>query len=382
MLVSTLEDLRTWRRQLHAHPELSLQEFETTAYIRQEISKMGLAYQAPMETATVVYLQGQLTDTLLLRADIDALPIQEETGFDFQSQKPGVMHACGHDGHTSILLATLKDLKALADQGQLYHSVLAVFQPAEETFGGGNLLIQAFDFKAYPIKAAYALHLNPDYPVGTLVTRQGPLMASCTEFTIEVKGQAAHVGVRERGLNALHAVHLVYQQVQTIPTFKLDAKHTNIIHIGTLKAGEAVNSVPAFARMTGTIRTYDQADFALIQDQLDKICQGIALATDCQIDLTFAVGYPAVINDAVLLESVQKAAGNAGADFYLQPEPYLLGEDFSFFQAVAPINYSFVGIRDENKGYTAGLHTSRLAFDEEALIYGVDYFVQLVQDRG
>lgn len=379
MKVATIDDLRRWRRYLHQYPELSLEEVGTADYIRQELKKMNIEYECPLPTATLVYLEGNTKEGILLRADIDALPIEEETGLDYASSISGKMHACGHDGHTATLLACLKELKALQMQGKLVKSVVAVFQPAEETHGGGNLLVQAVDWIKYTIQGAYALHVNPDYPVGMLVSREGELMASCTEFTIEVQGVAAHVGVRERGKNALNAACLIYQQLLTLPTFDLDAKHTNIIHIGQMQAGTAVNIVPDVAVLRGTIRTYDIEDLGLIKSRMESICEGINKTTGCSATLYFAEGYPPVINDKSLMIGVENAAQSAGAQFYLQEDPYLLGEDFSFYKDIAPINFTFIGIRNEAKGYTAGLHTPRLSFDEEALIYGVDYFTALVQ---
>lgn len=374
-----LDDIKKWRRHLHQYPELSLEEYETTKYIRQQLDEMGFSYFTPMDTATIVEVKGNIDDYLLFRADIDALPIQEENDITFKSTVANKMHACGHDGHTAMLLGALKQLKILKENNQLHYSILAVFQPAEEGFGGANLVIQSFDFSKYKIKSAYALHVSPEYPEGTFVSRANELMASCTEFTIQVKGQAAHVGVRHDGTNALNAATLMFNQLQSLPTFDLNDFHTNIIHVGKFQAGNAVNIVPQNALLEGTIRTYNQEDLSIIKNRMLAIGEGLSQATQCSIHVNFSASYPAVLNDPALLPTVENAVKKSGATFILREEPYLLGEDFSFFSQIVPINFTFIGIRNEQLNYTSGLHTPTLQLREEALLFGVNYFVNLAR---
>lgn len=204
-------------------------------------------------------------------------------------------------------------------------------------------------------------------------------MASCNEFTIDVKGRTAHVGLRENGLNALNACVNIYQQIEAIPVYDLDCKHTNIIHVGKMSVGEVMNAVPENGHMEGTIRTYDGDDLKIIKNRMKEICSGLEIASRCKVDLNFKEGYPALLNDACLLDLVERAAQNTGASFEFKEEPYLLGEDFSFFSELGPVNYSFVGIRNEDLGYTTGLHTPTLQMREEALVYGVDFLVEVVR---
>lgn len=379
MKYTNLEQLKAWRRHLHAHPELSLKEFETTKYIRNEITKLGLNYESPMETATIVKISGNGDKYIILRADIDALPITEKNDVDFCSNNAGIMHACGHDAHTTMLLGAVKELNELSKSGDLNINVMAIFQPAEESFGGANLLIDAYDFSKYDIKAAFALHINPDYEEGNIVSRVGHIMASCNEFVIDIKGKSAHVGIREEGINAMNAAVQVFNGVQSIPVLDLDSKHTNIVHMGVMNVGEVMNSVPENAHIEGTIRTYDSSDFQIIKERMEKICKGVSLTTDCEVNLLIREGYPAVSNDKNLIEKSIEAVNKAKANHILRNDPYLLGEDFSFFSKIAPLNYSFIGIRNENLGYTSGLHTPTLQLREEALIFGVDYLVEVAK---
>lgn len=379
MKYTSLEQIKEWRRYLHAHPELSLKEFETSKYIREELLKMGLSYETPMETATVVEIKGNSDKYIIFRADIDALPIKEMNNLDYCSKNENVMHACGHDAHTTMLLAAINELSQLSKAGKLDINILATFQPAEESFGGANLLIKAFDFSKYDIIGAYALHINPDYEEGTIISKIGPIMASCNEFAIEIKGKSAHVGIREEGINAINAAVQIYNQLQAIPIYSLDSKHTNIVHIGVMRAGEVMNSVPANAFLEGTIRTYYEEDFKIIKKKAENICNGVALSTSCEVNLTVREGYPAVINSELLIEKSILSAEKALAKHIIRKEPYLLGEDFSFFSQIAPLSYSFIGIRNEKLGYTSGLHTPTLQMREESLVFGVDYFVEIAK---
>lgn len=374
---TTLEELKSWRRHLHSNPELSNQEFETAKYIREELESMGLEYETPLPTATIAKIKGKGDKYIILRADIDALPINEQNDIDFKSNNNGVMHACGHDAHTTMLLGAVKELLALSKDNKLNINILAVFQPSEESFGGANLLIYKYDFDKYDIDSAYALHINPDFKEGTIASRVGPIMASCNEFDVNIKGKSAHVGIRETGINAINASIQVYNQFQTIPTYDLDSKHTNIVHIGYMKVGEVMNSVAENGHLEGTIRSYNMNDIEIIKDRMKKICKGVSISTGCLVDLVLREGYPAVLNSDRLIGLAQAAAKKSDAEFILIEEPYLLGEDFSFFSKLTEINYSFIGIRNESLGYTSGLHTPTLMLREEALVYGVDYLVEI-----
>lgn len=383
MRFTKVEDIIRWRRHIHQNPELSKEEFKTTEYIREELRSMGLDYKEVdgMPTATIAYIGTGMDSakTILLRADIDALPIKEENDIDFKSCNPGVMHACGHDAHAAMLLGATREILGLRSEGKLKNNVLVVFQSSEESTGGANVLIDSYPFEKYSIDASFALHINPDFEEGVIATRPGPIMASCNEFTVKIVGKSAHVGIRENGINAINAAIQVYQQFQTIPTYDLDSKHTNIIHIGKMNVGEVMNSVPTNGYMEGTIRTYDMDDLEISKKRMQEICQGVELSTRASINLHFEDGYPALLNDKDLIDFVASTIEKSGARSYIMPDPYLLGEDFSFFKNVSPISYSFVGIRNEDLGYTSGLHTPWLQMREEALVYGVDYLVEIAK---
>ncbi len=381
MEATTIDDLRRWRRYLHANPELSLKEYNTAKYIRDELDKMGLKYETAMDTATIVCIKANNNsdESILLRADIDALPITELNEIDYKSQNEGVMHACGHDAHITMLLGAVKEILDLKNKGMLSVNVVAVFQPSEEAFGGAEILINSYDFKKFNIKASFALHVNPDYEEGRIVSRYGAIMARCNEFTVKVTGKSAHVGMRQDGINAMNTCVQIYRQFEMIPIYSLDSQHTNIIHIGKMNSGEVVNAVPQNGLIQGEIRTYNEDDFVLIKNRMKEICDGVAASSRSKVELVFSPSCPAVINDDTLMDLVEKSAVNSGAIYELKEEPYLLGEDFSYFSDLSPINYSFVGIRNKKLGYTSGLHTPTIQMREEALVSGVNFFVEIVK---
>ena len=379
-----LETVTNHRRQLHQIPELSFNEYKTTDYIRSTLRDLCVPYLTPLDTATVVFFEGtsKAEETIGFRADIDALPIQEETDLPFASTHQGAMHACGHDGHTSMLLTFAEWCKEQQDKGLLKKNVLLIFQPSEESNAGADALIQAFPFENYHVKEIYGLHLGPDIPEGTLATRPGFLMASATEYRIKVKGLSAHVAQKEKGFSALGAVTHIASQLSHVQHYFLNGLHQNILHIGKMQAGEAINTVATDGYIQGTIRTYDPNDLNHIQDKMETIVASTDALHRTSTTLEFAKGYPAVHNDESLIETVKESADQADLQLELLDAPYLFGEDFSFYSAVAKTNFAFLGVRNEDKGHIHGLHTSLFNFDERILLKGVKYYQSLAQTLG
>lgn len=383
-MTDLLEHVTKHRRTLHQIPELSFQEFKTADYIRGELDKLSIPYFTPLDTATIVYFEGSETDseTIGFRADIDALPIEEETGLPYSSSHKGRMHACGHDGHTSILLTFAAKVKELSDQKQLKKNVMLIFQPSEEANAGADSVIKSFPFEKYNVTHIYGLHLGPDVPEGKLATRAGFLMASATEYRINVKGLSAHVAQKEKGHSALGAVTHIATQLGQVQQYFLDGLHQNILHIGKLTAGEAINTVASNGYIEGTIRTYVPEDLEKIKDKITDIIYSADTLFGTTTELTIAKGYPAVYNDESLLECVETSADKAGLSVDLLREPYLFGEDFSFYSSIAKTNFSFLGVRNEQKGYIHGLHTALFNFDEQILVKGVQYYQSILETLG
>lgn len=376
------QTLTKHRRQLHQIPELGFQEFKTAAYIRETLEQLNIPYLTPMETATIVYLEGNSDTTIGFRADIDGLPIEEANDIPFKSQHKGAMHACGHDGHTAMLLAFAERCKKLQDTSKLKNNILLIFQPSEESMGGANHLVKVFPFQDYAPEAIFGLHLMPDNPEGTLLTKDGPLTASATEYRIYIEGTSAHVANKETGASAIGSLNHMVIQIQQLQNFHLSGLNQNIIHIGKIKAGEAINTVASTGYLEGTIRTYDMNDLAIIQEKLDNIAKSSDLLFCTNSRVEFAEGYPPVVNNEALLPLVSTCAKDSSLEIIIKDKPYLFGEDFSFYSEVATTHFAFLGVQNENLGYTSGLHTSSFNFDEKSLALGVQYFEKILEKFG
>ena len=380
--MSELEFVTQHRRYLHAHPELSLQEYATTDYIVQFLEAGGIAYERPLETGVIAYLEGNSKKTIAFRADIDALPIHEENNIDYRSEVDQVMHACGHDGHTTALMLHVKRCKALYDEGRLPHNVVFIFQPAEESGGGANLLIKTNRLDAYDIDAVYGVHIMPFVDEGSVVVRDEEITASATEYRFYLEGKSSHVANKEQGHSTGEAMQHLLIQLSQIQQYHLNGLQRNIVHIGRFNAGEAINTVPSKGYLEGTIRTYDMTDLQQVQQQMQKIAESITLLFNVQCEVKFEEGYPPTINTPSLKKYVVESL-NYNQQTIVEPKtPYLFGEDFSFYHQIAPSYFVFVGTRNEMRNFVHGLHTPLLNFDEKVLIDIADYYERLLFNFG
>ncbi|MCD8915158.1 amidohydrolase [Staphylococcus simulans] len=378
MTQSELEFVTEHRRHLHQNPELSLEEHETTAHLIAFLESIGVPYERPLETGVIAYLQGNGDHTVAFRADIDALPIQEENEVAFKSSKANVMHACGHDGHTTALMLFVRRCKALYDEGKLPQNVVFIFQPAEETGAGANRLIKAGAFDNYPIEAVFGIHVMPFNDEGTVTILNEEITASATEYRFFLKGQSSHVANKEQGKSCGEALTHVLNQVGQIQQYHLNGLQRNIVHMGRFNAGEAINTVPSNGYLEGTIRTYDTNDLQAVKDQMTKIAQSVQLLFGVNCEVKFEEGYPPTYNDPSLHDGVVRALKAADYNVVEMDKPYLFGEDFSFYSQIAPSYFAFVGIRNEAKDWVHGLHTPKLNFDEGQLIRIADYYENLL----
>ncbi|MCE5002123.1 M20 metallopeptidase family protein [Staphylococcus pseudoxylosus] len=376
--MNELEFVTTHRRYLHQHPELSLHEYKTTEYIANFLEELGVVYQRPLDTGVIAYLPGNGEHTIAYRADIDALPIFEENDIDFKSKTDNVMHACGHDGHTTALMLFVKRCKAIADRGELPQNIVFIFQPAEETGGGANRLIRAGAFNDYSIEAVFGVHVMPFENEGRVVIRDEEITASATEYRFYLNGLSSHVADKEQGYSCGEALQHVLGQVGQIQQYHLNGLKRNIVHMGHFEAGEAINTVPSHGYLEGTIRTYDINDLEIVKQQMTKIAESVKLLFNVDCEVKFEEGYPPTYNDPNLRKCVETGLRNAKFEVIDKPTPYLFGEDFSFYSQLAPSYFVFVGVRDESKGFVTGLHTSHLNFNEHMLIRIADYYEQIL----
>lgn len=367
------------RRHLHAHPELSMQEYETTNYIISVLEDLDVPYYRVLDTGVICELKGNSDTTLGFRADIDALPIHEQNDVEYKSQVDNVMHACGHDGHTTALLLFIKRMKKVYDEGQLKHNCVFIFQPSEESNAGANQLIQAWENRPN-FDAIFGIHLMPDELEGTAHYRDEELTASANEFHFTVDGSSAHVAQKHQGRSALEAIIKIANEVSNIQQFHLDGLNRNIIHMGELQAGEAINTVPSQASLRGTIRTYEAQDLSEIKAQMAKIKEASELLYGVRTDLGYNSGYPAVRNDGSLKGLVEKSLASIGMEANDKEKPYLFGEDFSFYGEIAPSYFVFMGSRNIDQGFVTGLHTNTFNFDERVLIDVANYYEAILNN--
>ncbi|MEB8067135.1 M20 metallopeptidase family protein [Mammaliicoccus fleurettii] len=376
--MSELEFVKNTRRYLHQHPELSMQEYETTAYIESFLNELDIPYEHPISTGVIGYLKGNSNQTIAYRADIDALPIQEVNEISYKSIVDNVMHACGHDGHTTALMLFTKRCKALYDKGQLPHNVVFIYQPSEETEAGANQLIQSKVFDKYNIDKIYGIHIMPFEDVGTVAFKNDEITASATEYRFYLNGLSSHVASKEEGKAASEAMMHILSQVSQIQQFHLNGLNRNIVHIGQFNVGEAINTVPQNGYLEGTIRTYDTNDLQIVKDQMHKIAESVELLFSVTCSVKFAEGYPPTTNDVTLYKNVKEALTKLNLTQHELEKPYLFGEDFSFYRNIAPSYFVFFGTRNIQKDYIYGLHTNKLNFDEEVLISVADYYTALL----
>lgn len=302
---------------------------------------------------------------------------------DYRSQTDNIMHACGHDGHTTALMLFVKRCKAMADRNELPHNVVFIFQPAEETGGGAHRLIKAGAFEDYPIEAVFGIHVNPFAKEGQVVIRDEEITASATEYRFFLKGLSSHVADKEQGHSCGEALLHVLNQVGQIQQYHLNGLKRNIVHMGHFEAGEAINTVPSNGYLEGTIRTYDLEDLKIITAQMQKIADSVSLLFNVECEVKFEEGYPPTMNSPKLRASVDQAIQDANLEVIDKPLPFLFGEDFSFYgQHLAPSYFAFVGTRNDDKGFVTGIHTPTLNFDEKVLIDVANYYEQLLKNYG
>ena len=355
------------RRALHQIPEPDLRLPKTTAYVRNALAGLRCTVFSPAESSVCAWFDFGADRSIAFRADMDALAIAEKTGLPFASTHPGYMHACGHDGHTAMLLELARRLNAKETLGV---NVLLVFQPAEETVGGAHAICQSGVFQQYGVEAIFGLHLWPGVPKGRIAGRKNELMARTCEIRVDITGRSCHIAKAENGIDALKAAVKFYTRI----TGMADALPENIrrlLNFGRFDSGTALNIVSGHTHMEGTLRAFQDEIFDQLADGIRCAAGQIAEETGCTFDLSMSEGYPAVINPPELFEST---ARKSGADILELPQPCMIAEDFSWYQRTIPGLFFFLGVGD-----TPALHANNFQFDESVLTVGADFFQKIAE---
>lgn len=343
------------RRHLHMNPELSNQEFETTQRINEWLQEYGIP-QIPsgLKTGTAGEITGKNQGpTIALRADIDALPIQEQSNLPFRSKIDGVSHMCGHDVHTTITLGAGIILKELSET--LPGNVRLLFQPAEETEGGAVSLIEAGLLEG--VQSILGLHNSPDFPTGKMAIREGFFMASCDDFTLTIKGKGGHAALPERTIDPIVIGSAVVTQLQTIVSRAISSKDSAVITIGSFQAGATNNVIPDEAILKGTVRTSNEDVRQSIYQKFKKVVTNTVKALGGEVEIDYKFLIPAVVNEAGITEIARSAATSiVGEENIVVPDSSMGGDDFSYYQQKVPGCYVWLGSRNEEKGIIHDLH--------------------------
>ncbi len=354
------------RRALHQIPELSFDLPKTLSYIESVLKELPCTLLKPATSSLCAYFDFGKEDTLAFRADMDALPIMENTGLAFASRHEGKMHACGHDGHMAILLSFAQ---WVAQQKRLPHNVLLIFQPSEETVGGAKPICESGILARHKVKAVFGLHLWPDLPVGVVATRPGSMMCRSSEVTLTVTGKSAHVARSEEGLDALDAAMRWLLGAKELEE-SLPKNVLRLLKMGKMEAGTVRNAVAGSARLEGTLRSFEDETFDYLKKGLERLTAKIQEESGCRLELTVSPSYPAVHNDPVVYDRVKEILSIE----YLE-KPVKIAEDFSWYQRFVPGVFFFLGC-----GPAPALHSQNFDFDETALEKGLSLFQALEEE--
>jgi amidohydrolase len=361
------------RRHLHAHPELSYKEFETSAFVQEKLRGLGIPFEIKATTGVVGIIKGQNPGkrVIALRADMDALPIKEENSVSYKSQNEGVMHACGHDAHTSILLGASKILQELKSEWE--GTVKLIFQPGEERNpGGASLLIKEGVLHDPQPQAIFGLHVHPGLEIGKFSFRGGPSMASADEIFITVKGKGGHAANPHLTIDTiLVASHIVIALQQVISRNK-NPFIPSVLTISSFQGGYTTNVIPSEVKLMGTFRTIDETWRFQAHKLIHRICKGIAQGMGAEIDVLVDVGYPVVNNDETLYPIARRKAEEfAGTENVQETELRMGAEDFGYYTQEIPGCFYRLGVMNVAKGITSGVHTPTFNIDESAIEKGM-----------
>lgn len=376
------------RHRLHQIPELAFEEFKTAEAIRAELKRLGIDFIAGVNeapTATIAWVGDPAKPCVALRADIDALPVVEQTGLPYASTHPGRMHACGHDGHTATLAGAAAVFKAI--EKHLPVCVKLIWQPAEEGGGGAEVLCRAgaLDGRIGPkVQAIFGLHGWPGLPVGTVSTRPGPLLAATDTFTATFIGKGCHGAFPHLGRDPILTACEAVVNLQQFVSREVDPTDSVVVTVGKIAGGTATNIIPDRVTIEGTLRTLTRETREHVRAAVQRRCGGIAAANDCDVNFIVEPGYPSTINDAKMAAYVEQVAKQAlGPQRYVPAaRPVMGGEDFAYYLEQAPGCFFMVGTIPPGQTQYPPLHSDHYDFTDGALATGMRMFVELAMNFG
>ncbi|MFC3206795.1 M20 aminoacylase family protein [Aquamicrobium soli] len=371
------QEIAGWRRHLHQNPELNFDVFKTAAFVAEKLKEFGCDEVATGigRTGVVGVIRGRLGQgpAIGLRADMDALPINEITGKPYASTTPNTMHACGHDGHTAMLLGAAK---YLAETRNFAGSVAVIFQPAEEGGGGGNEMVKDGMMDRFGIEKVFGMHNMPSLPVGHFAIRPGPIMAATAEFTIRVKGRGGHAAMPNTTIDPIVIASHLVAALQTIPSRNADPVEALVVSVTKFHAGDAYNVIPEEAEIAGTVRTLKKEVANLAEKRMREICAGLAATYCAEIAVDYDANYPVTFNHAEETAFASDVAASVAGEAQVirAMPPVMGGEDFSYMLEARPGAFIFIG-----NGESASLHHPAYDFNDEVIPHGISYWVKIAE---
>lgn len=372
-------EVSEWRQQLHQNPELDFDVHETAAFVEEKLKAFGCdeVVTGLGRTGVVAVIKGNKGDgeTIGLRSDMDALPIMEATGKPYASKNTGKMHACGHDGHTAMLLGAAK---YLAETRNFAGTIVVIFQPAEEGGGGGNEMVKDGLMERFGIDRVYGMHNIPNLPVGEFSIRPGPFFAATDEFGIVIEGKGGHAAMPHSTIDPIVACSAIVQSLQSIASRNVDPLLSIVVSVTKFNAGHTHNVIPDKAEIAGTIRSLEAEIRVMGEQRLREITENIAKAHNCKAHITFRRGYPVTVNHEIeteiAAEAAESVAGSGKVDTSVLP--IMGGEDFSYMLQARPGSMILIG-----NGESAGLHHPEYDFNDEIIPIGISYWAQLAESN-
>ncbi len=375
------DEMTEWRRDIHQHPELKFEENRTSDLVAAKLEEFGIEiHRGLAKTGVVGTIRNGDGPSIGLRADMDALPLEEKNTFKHASSNPGKMHACGHDGHTAMLLGAAKHLAASKN---FKGTVNLIFQPAEEGGGGGELMIKEGLFEMFPVDSVYGLHNWPGMPAGTFGVGSGPIMAAADMFDLTINGRGGHAAFPDQCIDPIVVASQVVSALQTITSRNTHPVDSVVISVTQIHAGDAYNVIPDSVRMHGTVRTFQTETRAKIPSSMLRVAEGVCAAYGTTCELNYMSGYPTTINSVPETEISAKAVVDLlGEDkIILNPTPSMGAEDFSYMLEARPGCYVWLGIGPGKGEAGCMLHSLRYDFNDDVLPTGASYWVKLVENE-
>ncbi len=368
-----IKQVKAHRHALHQIPEIGFEELKTSAYIKQHLTAIGVPFETVAQTGIIAFIRGESPQkTIAFRTDMDGLSVKEESTYPNHSIHDHHMHACGHDGHMSMMLGFASYL--MQPHIKVLDNIVLIFQPAEEGPGGAEIIIKEGIFKKYKIDEIYGIHVFPEVSQGRIGLCKGPMMAMTGEFDIDILAKSAHGAMPHTGIDALVIASEVLLGLQTIVSRNISPIDPAVLTVGRLDGGERRNIIAGKARLEGTIRAFDKSVYNRIKNRMQTYLKGIESAYEVNIQIAFRDMYPPVINDAGLFD-----------EFYAHHEavcdvisPQMISEDFSYYQEQVPGLFYFIGTYNEEKNFIYPLHNSKFNFDDDIMLDGLKSYIGIL----